>query len=237
VITTLGVKSYILTNPKDVGEAYRNTESLSFDIYLQATMRTLGSTESVVKRMYTPLSDTKSGFPNPQNKCLALLSRDIHIHQLFPGENLKILGTKLSGWFDKHLVADVIAEERSYTTLRGNDVVIPLMKFCSDMTTSAGQEAFFGKKLGQREPNLVRDFLEFDDISWQLLLQYPPMFCRDMLAAKDKICHALQRHFDVPMEERATEDTFFVRTMETEMRQLGLNSEDISILMMTVYWG
>jgi hypothetical protein len=63
------------------------------------------------------------------------------------------------------------------------------------------------------------------------------MFCRDMLAAKDKICHALQRHFDIPMEERASEDTFFVRTMETEMRQLGLNSEDISILMMTVYWG
>jgi hypothetical protein len=236
-IETLGVKSYILTNPKDVGDAYRNVEALSFDVYLQATMRTLGCSDGVIKSMYTPLTETKSGFPNPNKKSLALLSRDIHIQQLFPGGNLTILGEQLCTFFSKHLVRDVIAKERSYTTLTGDFVVIPLMKFCSDLTTSAGQESFFGAKIGEEEPNLVFDFLAFDDISWQLLLQYPNMFCQDMIAAKTKVCKSLQNHFEIPMEERANEDTFFVKTMEAEMRDLGIDSEPLSILMMTVYWG
>lgn len=79
-IIAAGSKLYILTNAKDVTTAYKNTSSLSFEWFVQAMMRTSGSSHRVVSKMYEILDLEKAIFSNSQNKPLAKLARELQIH-------------------------------------------------------------------------------------------------------------------------------------------------------------
>ncbi|KAM3064745.1 hypothetical protein ACMFMG_005733 [Clarireedia jacksonii] len=231
-----GITNYILTNPKDVGDAYKETETLSFSLLLRATLVHLGLAKSSVRSMFHPLAKDKAGFPNPNGKSLASLSRDIHLKQLWPGENQTILVRKLMDWFNVHLTSSRIIKERPYTIADGQDVVVPLMALTSEMMVSSGQNAYFGPTLAELAPDLPADFLEFDELSWQLLLQYPPMFCQPMLKAKARVELALQRYIEIPMEQRKG-DIWFTKAMEAELKALNIPTNEIGIMFMTVYWG
>jgi len=54
--------------------------------------------------------------------------------------------------------------------------------------------------------------------------------------AKARVTNALQKYFHVPAEQRSA-DIWFTKAMEAEMRELGLSSDEIGVMMMTVYWG
>lgn len=185
--------------------------------------------ELSIRSMFTPLAKDKAGFPNPNGKSLALLSRDIHLKQLWPGNNQTILVRKPMEWFDIHLTSSMIAKEHPYTTAHGQDVVVPLMALTSNIMVSAGQNAYFGPTLAELAPNLPADFLEFDELSWQLLLQYPPMFCQAMLKAKARVELALQRYIEIPMDQRKG-DIWFTKAMETELKALNIPTNEIGIV-------
>jgi hypothetical protein len=218
-----------------VGDAYRDTEALSFHLVLKATILHLGISKFTVGTMFKPLAKDKTGFPNPNGKSLVFLSRDIHLKQLWPGENQTILVKRLMEYFDVHLTSSRISKERPYTTAHGQDVVVPLMTLTSDMMIAAGQDAYFGPTLAGLAPNLGADFLEFDELSWQLLLQYPPMFCQKMLKAKTKVEIALRKYIEVPMNQRKG-DIWFKKAMEAELKALNMPTNEIGIIFMTVYW-
>ena len=66
-------------------------QTFSYEDFVQAMMRTLGNSKGSARAMSTPLSQSKDGFPDPHGKSLGLLSRDMHIHELHPGNNLDFL--------------------------------------------------------------------------------------------------------------------------------------------------
>ena len=236
-VTALGSKLYILTKSKDVADAYKNTSTLSFNIFVQEMMKACGSSKEVVRKMYQALDRDKQGFPNPHGKPLATLARELHIHQLFPGEQLEYLGNKFIAYFEENLDLTMIARERFYASSCGDEeVVVPLMIWASDFFTNAGQRVYFGDKLSELDPDLTWTFLEYDQLSWQILYQYPGFLCKQMRSARDKLISSLERYFDLPMEQR-TGDAWFTKAMEREMRQIGMTTKDIAPMMMTIYWG
>ena len=111
-ITVAGSQIHILTDPKDLAVAYKNSSTLSFDGFVQAMMRTFGSSKYCVRAMYNyvPHSLQENDFPNPQYKPLAKLSRDLHIKQLHPGEHLNDLGKKFESFLQKTLVLEEVAK-------------------------------------------------------------------------------------------------------------------------------
>lgn len=188
--------------------------------------------------MFRPLDPDTNGFPNPLHKNLAKFSRDLHIHQLFPGELLDLLGLRFVNFFDDNLRLNSIAKKCTYSTpdKASDGLVVPLMVWSSDMFTRAGQMAYFGDRLGQINSNLTWDFLEYDDFSWQVLYQYPKFLSRRMSKAKSKVVSALETYFGLPAKERK-EEAWFITEIEYHMRQLGINTHDIATMMMTIYWG
>ncbi|OJZ85868.1 hypothetical protein ASPFODRAFT_189631 [Aspergillus luchuensis CBS 106.47] len=234
---------YVITKPQDVADAYRNTETLSFNEFVQAMMRACGNTEFCVQAMYKPLPKQKAGFPNPHGKPLATLARQMHIHQLYPGDNLDFLEKQFLDWVEPKLNIAGLQRECPYhvRASNGNDkdtnaIVLPLMEWCSDFFTRAGQEAYFGPELAKVDPSLPKTFIVFDELSWQVLYQYPDFLAGEMKAARDAIQRALKKYIQMPQEDRHG-DAWFTKAMENEMRALGISEDDIATMLVTIYWG
>ncbi|KAL8992989.1 MAG: hypothetical protein Q9169_006679 [Polycauliona sp. 2 TL-2023] len=222
--------------PTDVAEAYRNTTSLSFDVFVQVMMRNLGSSARSVQAMFSPMPADKDGFPNPHGKPLGRLARELHITQLYPGENL----TRLDDSFIKSFEAQLYLTKTTQLSYATRDdmggVTVPLLKWSSDIFTRAGQAAYFGDLLGILDPDLTWTFLEFDDLSWQVLFQYPRIVSRRMHAARQRLTAVLERYFSIPANKRG-EQAWFTHAMEHEMRTIGISTHDIATMMTTIYWG
>ncbi|KAL8851305.1 MAG: hypothetical protein Q9221_003750 [Calogaya cf. arnoldii] len=235
-VTVGGSTIYVLTMPKDVADAYRNTTSLSFDIFVQVMMRNLGSSAQSVRAMFSPMPVEKDGFPNPLGKPLGRLARELHTTQLYPGDNLTKLDDKFIESFGDQLIFEKMANTSYAARNDKGGVIVPLLKWSSDVFTRAGQVAYFGNLLGVIDPGLTWTFLEFDDLSWQILFQYPRIVSRRMHAARERLTAVIEQYFSVPAEDRG-EQAWFTPAMEHEMRTVGISTHDIATMMTTIYWG
>lgn len=112
---------------------------------------------------------------------------------------------------------------------------VSLLQWTRDTLLDGATTAFFGNALLKIEPNLFESFSDFDDNSWKLTYRIPRPWSNDMYAAKQKAQNALATYFALPKEQRPGE-TWMVRTLETEMRGLGIESPDIAAFLMMVYW-
>lgn len=235
-LTVAGMTTYVITKAEDVGQVYRNTETLSYEIFVQSMMRILGNSEPSVEAMFTPLPKDKEGFPNPHGKSLGILFRQMHIHQLFPGENLNFLETRFYDFFDKHLQMEKLVETCPYATrTTPGTITLPLVQWCSDYFVKGGQSAYFGPRLAEIDPSLTDAFLVFDELSYQVIYQYPTFLARKMQASRDRLLSGLKQYLQLPHDQRA-EDAWFVKAMETEMRALDMSADDMAIATMTIYW-
>jgi hypothetical protein len=235
-VTVAGSKLYILTNPRDVTEAYKNMSMLSFEEFVRAMMRTSGSSEYVIHKMYETPDPEKAIFPNPHNRPLAKLARELHNHQLLPGKQLDDLRSTFIEYFHKSLILKHMTQHPYVSSATDHEVVLPLYTWSSDLMICGGQEAYFGLYLAEVEPSLTWDFLEFDDLTWQVLYQYPKILANSMFKAKAKVIAGLERYLTEP-EQKMGRSSWFTLAMEKEMRNLGFDTHEVAIMMMTIYWG
>ncbi|ROT42880.1 putative cytochrome P450 oxidoreductase [Sodiomyces alkalinus F11] len=235
-LTIAGMKTYVLTRAEDVAEAYRNVKTLSYEEFVQAMMRILGNSELSVKAMFTPLPKDKSGFPNPHGKSLGILFREMHIHQLFPGKHLDFLEDRFHEYFDEHLHLEKLNEGCHYALEKtAGSIVVPLTQWCSDYFVRGGQHAYFGPRLADIDTGLTDAFIVFDELSYQVIYQYPSFLAKEMRTSRDRILQGFRKYLQVPKEERVG-DAWFVKAMEDELRAVGMNDEDMAIATLTIYW-
>jgi hypothetical protein len=210
--------------------------TLSFDEFVRAIMRTSGSSPFVIQKMFEQPEREKHIFPNPHNKPLANLARDLHFTQLFPGNHLDELLNTFHECFDKSFVMKSLRQLSYVKCVSDRSVVLPLNLWTSDVMIRAGQEAYFGAYLGEVDPDLTWNFLAYDDLTWQVLYQYPKFLASTMYKAKEKVVDGLERYFTAPAEMRG-KSSWFTPAMEKEMRNLGFDTHDVAVMMMTIYWG
>ena len=234
-LSVAGTKTYVLTKSEDVSAAYRNTQTLSFDTFVQHLMRSCGTSEKAIDAMFSPIA-AENGFPNPRIQPLGRLSRELHIHQLFPGENFDELGVKFVKAFEERLDWATLLQEDVAGKQSKSEVVVPLMAWTSDVFTLAGQNAYFGPCLGEIDDEMHKTFLTFDDLGWQVLYQYPRILSGKMSAARDALVKSLEQYFSTPQEKR-TGDAWFVKAEENEMRARDIDTHDIATMMLPIYWG
>ncbi|KAI3327514.1 cytochrome P450 [Ustulina deusta] len=230
------MKSYVITDAQHVGEVYRNTETLSYEEFVQMMMRILGNSEASVQAMFTPLPKDKEGFPNPHGKPLGILFRQMHIHQLFPGDNLTFLESRFYKFFDEHLHLSRLGETCPYAMETTDKcIILPLTQWCSDFFVKGGQTAYFGPRLAEINPDLTDEFLVFDELSYQVIYQYPTFLSKKMRTSRDRLLLGLKQYLQLPQDQR-NEDAWFVKAMEEEMRAINMSAEDMAIATMTIYW-
>jgi hypothetical protein len=200
-------------------------------------LRTVGCSEFCIAELYRSLEPDKTDFPNPSSKPLAVLARDMHIRQLYPGEYLDSLGKEFDDYFAGHLDHDNILQSCPYACASAEaSISMPLLEWCSDVFTRAGQQAYFGKLLDEIDPGYTSKFVHWDDISYQLQFQYPRWLSAKMHQGKAQLVDGMLKYIETPQEERKG-DAWFVKAMEDELRALNLTTYDIALMMVTIYWG
>lgn len=122
------------------------------------------------------------------------------------------------------------------TNLQDGIIELPLYTWLSETLAFAGQEAYFGKVLHKVAPTMVRDFLGFDALWWQVVHRYPASWARQMHMHKDKCIDGLQAYLETPPAERA-DAAFYPRTLEREMRRIQVPTRDIATKLFTTYIG
>lgn len=234
-VTAANSRLYVITKAENVATAYRNTTTFSFDIFIQQIMRETGVSKDGRDKMFQPPNPAKAIFPNPYNRPVARLAREMHIHQLFPGHLLPATGNEFIKFFDVNLTLDSLSKRTRYVNCSNSGIRLSLQLFTSDLFANAGQEVYFGKLLREINPNMTWDFLEFDDLTWQVLYNYPRVLSGKMIAVRDRLIASMQAYFESPPSKR--EDTvWFTPAMEKEMRALDTSDRDIACMMVTIYW-
>ncbi|KAJ2992203.1 hypothetical protein NUW58_g2242 [Xylaria curta] len=237
-VTAFGATFYVITHPRQTVEVYKNTESLSFEEFLVNLMKYFGLSKDTLESVFhTPLPRDKPGFPNPDGLALGYFVRSMHHEQLFPGRKLDLLEQVMKDWFDQHLHLTTLRKLCAPYSSSTNEhfIEVPLTKWCSELFTRAGEVAYFGDTLQHIEPNMATVFLQYDDLSWQVLYQYPTVFSRTMHAAIGRMQGVFLQYFEVPQSERC-KDAWFTKAIENECHALGINRQDMARFMTTVYW-
>lgn len=197
------------------------------------------SSAAIAKMWLLPKDGFKAPIPNPDQKCLAQITRDFHALQLHPGHHQIMLSQRFLDLIDRSLSWDVLASASTIpeyiVSSKGACVELSLKKWCGDVLLNAATEAFFGKSLLAAAPDVFRSFFAFDDDSWMLLYNYPRFLARDMYRGKDASVDALTKYFELPKEFRE-DRAFFVRTLEQGLRDLDIDDRDIAKTFLMMYW-
>ncbi|KFA45830.1 hypothetical protein S40293_09664 [Stachybotrys chartarum IBT 40293] len=234
-LTAFGMTFYVVTQIKHSAEVYRNSETLSFEEFVQGLMRINGNDESTIKAVYSPLPADKAGFPNPHGDSLGVLAQKMHAHQLHPGENLVTLQKLVKAWIDKHANLGDLSKFPSAVTKGSKSIEVPLYWWCSETFIQLGQDVYFGETLSKIDPDLPAAFLTFDELIWKMLYRYPSFLSTDMTTARNQVIHSLDKYFRVPQSERKGDIAWLVTAMEDEMRAIGVEKENLAVVVFHLY--
>lgn len=238
-IVIAGLQTYVLTDPRDIKAAYANTSSLSFHKYVEGIMKSLRCSETSIRAMFDPAERPEGAETSPKtlDKSLSEVTRTLHAQQLGPGPRLEALEEDFVKYFVRRLDWDHIQDNHEIVrNSTGSEVRVDLYTWVSDIIVSAGQEVFFGEALEDISPHFVRDFLEFDIRTWQVIFGLPRLLSPSMHRAKDSMTASLEAYFAQPATERPGTAWFTVEE-EREMRRFGLSDGEIATMMLLEYWG
>ncbi|KAK7699753.1 hypothetical protein SLS64_011364 [Diaporthe eres] len=240
-MTLFGSTLYVVTDPQHTVEVYKNDTTLSFDEFAQDLVRTNGYSEAAVLASYTKLPVDKPGFPNPSGAAFGTFVRQMHMRQLYPGTELLALEKRFLAWYDQNLTESAIQESCSLYGLSARLekdsewLTVPAMQWCSNYATRGGEVSYFGDALGFINPNLASAFLDFDDLSWQVLYRYPALLSGKMRAARLQMMHAFTEYLRIPQTQRDG-SAWLLNAIADEARQIGVADEDIAVLYFNIYW-
>lgn len=217
---------------RHITEVYKNTDSLSFDEFSRDYMKATGLSEAAVDATFArSLPRDKEGFPNPKGLPFGSLVRQMHLHQLSPGENLQALECRLLAWFNHRLRIEELQKDSRTDSV----IEVPLYRWCAEFFTRAGEHIFFGDGLSAKYPDLPSVFFTYDELCWQVLYQYPTIFAKRLTSAKRYLHSALKEYFQAPTNQR-TGSAWFTRAAENELRALGLSDDDIAVYFLVLYF-
>ncbi|KZF26779.1 cytochrome P450 [Xylona heveae TC161] len=234
-----GEKLYIITGPADVSVAYKNTATLTMDIFLQELMKGFEISPAAIGKMYWHPGSDGSGqtllSPNPHRKSLVHLTTDLYRQQLHPGEKMETLGNLVCDHISMYLSWNNMTGPE-YVVAEGNDFKdISLLHLCEHVLLNAATRSFFGDKLLEIDPDMLKSFLQYDGLSWKLMYRLPTFLAKDMHGAKHRLIRALEIYFSLPKDERPGAN-WFMQTQEMEQRALGVEVKDMAKLVAMIYW-
>lgn len=236
-LTAFNHTFYVVTDAKQSAEVYKNTDSLSFEEFVQTLMRTNGNDEDTIKTIYSSLPNDKPGFPNPEGLSLGVLAQRMHVHQLHPGDNMVILQRKARDWINRQLDFRLLVEKPPFSNPGSSiDIQLPLYEWTSDFFVRLGQYVYFGDVLDRVNPNYAADYIVFDEVIWKMLYQYPKFLCRDMIVPRNQMMASLKSYFQIPQNQRRDQAAWIINAMEDEMRALGVDDENLAIVVFHLYF-
>jgi hypothetical protein len=220
-----------MSSPQEISITHRSTATLTYDKFIRETLLSLGASREAVDT-WIPLYD--QAHTNLLHKEFLHIGQRLCQQQLLAGKESETLQHVLLRRIEASLAWHKIPEKITLSSTPEKKTV-SLLGWCREVLLESATHAFFGDRLLEIEPNLLKIFSIFDASSWKLHYGYPRFLSRELYAARDKIHTALVTYLKLPKEKRP-DAAWLIHGFETEMRRLGIEEEDIAAVMVPVYW-
>ena len=235
-ITVAGKSIYVLTNPNDVQELYKNTVSISWLRFVQDLYRWIGFSPQTMENLWkNPTQEQMAVNPvrnSPPNDMVVEYER----RQLLPGPNLDRLAAVLLEHITKITSQNYLDMERPFVLERDTDSVqVNLMEWTSHSIIHAMTEIYWGQAIFQAEPDIVPAFMRWEALTWKYVFQLPRFISKDMYASRDQLIGAFAKYFSIAKADRK-DTNWFVSTSEAELRDIGLDDRDVGRVHMLQHW-
>ncbi|KAL8713320.1 MAG: hypothetical protein Q9220_002519 [cf. Caloplaca sp. 1 TL-2023] len=151
------------------------------------------------------------------------------------GNMLAEIGDNFLGSINKSLYLENFSPSFVESSTPGQKTV-SLKKWVRYSLVHSAAKAFFGSSMMKVDPQFVFYYFAFEEAAWKMLYQYPKFLAQDLYGAAEDILRTMSRFYDIPQTQRP-DTVWMFKTIETEMRNLGLPSRDIAIMTFMLFWG
>ncbi|KAK8047542.1 hypothetical protein PG996_015606 [Apiospora saccharicola] len=231
-----GTRIYICTSPDDVADLYRNTTTISMHTVIEDMYRWIGVSDSGFRAMFAIDASAQHNIGLRTPEAPAVMINEYHRQQTKQGELFDdLLHTRIIPEFEKELRCIIDGSSPSIVSRSSNGVVVSLLQLCTSAFQSSTTTAFLGRKIWEVNPNLLQSFMVWERTNWKYLFQMPALMSQDMLKARDDIINSFVSYLEIPETER-DDRNFFVKSIETMMRDVGCNEKDMAKVLMLHFW-
>ncbi|KAL8952792.1 MAG: hypothetical protein Q9222_001296 [Ikaeria aurantiellina] len=237
-------KIIILTSVRDVAAVWKDTQALTFDPFVRQLMTLLGMSKQTQGTLY---KEEPEDIVKLDEKSKSLLvSENPFKHPFYhvqmgwvkdqlSGNMLAEIGDNFLGSINKSLYLDNFSPSFVESSTPGQKTV-SLKKWVRYSLVHSAAKAFFGSSMMKVDPQFVHYYFAFEEAAWKMLYQYPKFLAQDLYGAAEDILRTMSRFYDIPQAQRP-DTVWMFKTIETEMRNLGLPSRDIAIMTFMLFWG
>lgn len=233
----MGKTVYIVSNPKDVADSYRNQKNFSRDTLTKEMYARVGVPWKVADRLFTV--DPNASYNANQVKLLHptdIMMEFYHQH-IFPGDRFEeFMSETILPGLDRDMDFDAAIPHPAELRRHEESITVSLGKLCVHVFVQGFAEAYYGPKLWEIEPDFINLYLVWEKINWKFLFNTPAFMSRDMLEAKKALVNLFVEYFKIPVGERQSSN-FFVISMENSLREANLTDDEIGCIFMLQTWG
>ena len=237
----------IIQSTQEVATLWKQTAAFTFEPFVENIMRAFGINHRAVANMFhddpahlllpNAQSSALLSIANPRGKSYFKMQSEWLKHQLLPNDNgnLKGLQHKYIQYLSESLVWEDLGHKKYVISDGPAEKVISLQWFTRVLLGECAMKAFFGSRLFEVSPEFLTHYWEFEDESWKVFFNYPQVLARLAHQYKDKALVDLIRFFELPDEEKSGLAWIF-KTLNSELRSLGLEPRDRNSIIMMITW-
>ncbi|KAL8784501.1 MAG: hypothetical protein Q9213_003938 [Squamulea squamosa] len=235
-ITVGGQCIYVITSTADVEELYKNTTSLSWEVFVQDLYRWIGFSPRAIQDLWQPptarLKKLNSERILPPNEMMM----EYHRRQLRPGDHMEIMSRSMIDHIQGRVTWEGLKESQiGISQGSESSSKISLYELTSHVFIRSLTEIYWGKRIFEMDPNFLQIFAVWEKTNWKYVYQIPRLLSRDMYRARDRLIEAFTRYFSLPKSQRS-DAAWFIPRAEAEMRDIGLDDRDLGRAHMLQNW-
>jgi hypothetical protein len=157
------------------------------------------------------------------------------VKQQLSGDMLADIGSTFLGHINRSLFLDQFPSSVILSST-SDEKTVSLKKFIRHSLVSSATKAFFGLRMQAVDSRFLEYYFNFEEAAWKMFYKYPRLLAQDLYGAAEHILRTMTDFYDIPQSSRP-DTVWMFKTIETEMRRLGLPSRDIAIMSFMLFWG
>ncbi|KAL1966180.1 hypothetical protein VTN77DRAFT_4732 [Rasamsonia byssochlamydoides] len=244
-LTIGGGTTVVIRNTADIAAVWKNTTALSYDPFTSRLLTAFGISPANVEKAYKhdPASLIRDDITreksllynaNPKKKSYIDLQSDWFKTQLLPGERLNHLQETYLTYLQQLLKFERFDDHFAVHS-SGDGMTVALGKFCRYIVSRSAFRAFFGEELFEAEPDLIRLYQTWEDVSWKMFYNFPHFLAPELHEARRRVVAGLAKYYEMPESKRKNTIWLF-RVIDQELKALDFSKEDRVGLVMLVCW-
>jgi cytochrome P450 len=191
-VIVMGEELYVVTKPSDIQEVFKNAANLDHDAMAVDILMDMGMSRETIDQIYKSLHGSKNYIQ---------ATHDDFRTQMHPGPRLDKVQADFLAHIDKSLLWKNISGPMVTSSPTGSKI-ISLWEWCGHVLIDSAIHAFFDESLYNVNPDMLNDFLVFDEESWKLPYKLPRFAAKKMFESMDKCISAMSRWLNLPAEKR-----------------------------------